>query len=65
MSGEELFAGAMAAVRYDAAVELVRAVDTITLLEQLGHVAPNAFPISDADRAHVVSARANWDAVRA
>lgn len=65
MSGTELFADAMAEIRYEAALELVHAVDTIVLLEQIDKVRPGWFPITETDRRHVQDARANWLAVRA
>lgn len=50
--------------RYEAATELVRAVDTVTLLEQVEQVVPGAFPVTEPDRERVRQAAARLDGRR-
>lgn len=53
----------VAQMRFDAALELVRAVDTMVLLEQCERATGQSW-VSDADRARISRCRAEYLAVR-
>jgi hypothetical protein len=53
----------IAVIRWEAALELVKAVDTMVLLEQCERATGRSF-VRDADRARISRARSDYLAVR-
>lgn len=58
-----LLADAMAAVRYDIAVELCRAIDTVIILEKCEHATGRKW-VTTVDRARVKVAQERWTGLR-